>query len=82
MPFPAVYNLSMKTQEYLIHSSYITARTSLPLYTEEYRYTAHLSEAAHSHEFLEVGIILSGRMMHKTERGNRLLTGGMCIFHT
>ena len=43
------------------------------------RYTAHLSEAAHSHEFLEIGIILSGRMMHKTERGNRLLTEG-CVY--
>lgn len=79
MPLPAVYNLSMKTQEYLIHSSYITARTSLPLYTEEYRYTAHLSEAAHSHEFLEIGILLAGQMLHKTERGSRLLTEG-CVY--
>ena len=69
----------MNTQEYLIQSSYITTRTSLPLFTEEYHYSRHPKEAAHSHEFLEIGIILSGQVIHHTKEESSLLTPG-CVY--
>lgn len=79
LPSPSAYNKNMKTQEYLIHSNFITTQTNLPLFTEEYRYPCHPREAAHSHEFLEIGIILSGQVIHHTAQESRTLTEG-CVY--
>ena len=79
LPFRPVIMELMNTQEYLIQSSYITTRTSLPLFTEEYHYSRHPKEAAHSHEFLEIGIILSGQVIHHTKEESSLLTPG-CVY--
>ena len=79
LPFRPVIMELMNTQEYLIQSSYITTRTSLPLFTEEYHYSRHPKEAAHSHEFLEIGIILSGQVIHHTKEESSLLTTG-CVY--
>lgn len=56
-------------------SSYLTSMTSLPIYTE-YSSVDARTEPIHTHEFLELGIVLEGHGIHCYPGGEKLLAPG------
>lgn len=63
-----------------IENSYITNRTTLPLFTERYDYLSHKRESLHLHDFFEIGIVLTGSLTHHTESGTEDLSEGAVYF--
>lgn len=54
--------------------------TSFPLYSEEYHFNEAKEEFTHSHEFLEIGILLSESLVHHTQNESIQLFEGSVYF--
>jgi AraC-like DNA-binding protein len=61
-----------------ITKEHILAHTELPIFGEYYEHdpSTYTYTVAHSHEFAEIGIVLSGHAMHKTDTGVKSLKKG------